>query len=107
MAARVLDQTSTLRFGVIDKALTLAHDLTSLGEFARERIANFIHDFESRRNVDLAKIALAKHRLGVLEKNGELLDKSKNSCFVHCVVPFVIAAFKLRFSTRACARSLF
>ena len=83
LAARVLDPAVRLGRGVVQQALALAHDLTGLGELGRERVADLVYDLEGRRNVHLAHVAFAEHRLRVFKQNRELFEQPQDSCFVH------------------------
>ncbi len=98
LAASVFDEARALGFRIVEEALTLTNDLARLREFARERIADFIHNLKSRGDVDLAKIVLAEHRFRILKKDREFLNETENSCFVHCI-PFMPAANMLHFNT--------
>ena len=83
LAAGVVDETRAFGIGIVQKALTLAHDLAGLGEFPGEGFANLIHDLEGLVDVDLTEIVLAEDRLRVLKKDGKLLDEPQYSRFVH------------------------
>lgn len=83
LGARVFDHAVGLGLGVVEQALALADDLSGLGELARERVADLVHDLEGGGDVHLTQVVLAEHRLRVLQEDGQLLQKPQNSSLVH------------------------
>ena len=85
LAARIFDHAVRFGFRIIEKALTFAHNLARLREFARERVADLVNDLESGGHVNLAKVVLAENWLCILKQNREFLEKTQDPGFVHVI----------------------
>ena len=85
LAARIFDHAVCFGFRIIEKALTFAHNLARLCEFARERVADLVDDLESGGHVNLAKVVLAENWLCILKQNREFLEKTQDPGFVHVI----------------------
>ena len=49
----------------------------------KTEMTDLVYDLEGRRNVHLAHVAFAEHRLRVFKQNRELFEQPQDSCFVH------------------------
>ena len=76
-------------------ALPVAHDDARLAQLLGEDVANLIENLEDGANLDLAFLAVAQDRLGLLDPFCELVEEFLDTCIIHEWAPSLSSLLRL------------
>ena len=89
----VLEDAIGINLCGLDHALTVTNDDASLTQLLWEDIANLIKNLKNGANFDLALLAIAQDRLGLLDALGKLVEELLDTCVVQVGTPLPISFY--------------